>query len=118
MVHGRYRHRRRLNFAVGGNQLQYRAESPAPELARNSIGSVHIGIDDSHEPDRLSLLFEFLVDAGVVTSKNSNADYRDRNRILRWQVTFSVAGCRKEIVNVIRRKITMRHFRAHILHNS
>jgi hypothetical protein len=46
------------------------------------------------------LLFEFLVNSGMIASENAHADHRDSNRILRWQVKFSLAGCRKRIVTV------------------
>jgi hypothetical protein len=110
MILSRRRHRRGLNFTVGGNQLQHRSKGLAPELSGDSIGSVHVRVNDSYEPDRLSLLFEFFVDAGMVSPKNAYTDDGDRNRILGWQVTFSAAGCRKEIVNPIRGKITKRRF--------
>jgi hypothetical protein len=47
------------------------------------------------------LLFEFLVNSGMIASENTDADYRDRYRILNRQVKFSMAGCRNEIVNGI-----------------
>jgi uncharacterized protein (DUF486 family) len=40
----------------------------------------------------------------MIASENAHAHHRDRNRILRWQEKFSMAGCRKGIVNVNRRK--------------
>jgi len=50
------------------------------------------------------LLFEFLVDSGMIASKDAHADDGDGNRSLQWQERFSMAGCRKEIVNVRDRK--------------
>src|SRR5215472_8147177 len=107
-MHRRNRHRRSLNFAVGRDQLHHGPERLTTELPRNSISPIHIRVHHSQEANRLSLLFEFFVHAGMVASKNAHADDGDRNRILGWQVTFSVAGCRKEIVNAIPRKITKR----------
>jgi len=46
-----------------------------------------------------ALLFEFFVDPGVITSKNTHTDHGDGNRILRGQEDFSMAGCRKENCN-------------------
>jgi len=96
--------------------LHHGPEGLATELPRNSVSPIHIRVHHSEEANRLSLLFEFFVDAGMVASKNTYADDSDRNRILGLQVSFSVAGCRKEIVNAIRRKITKRRFRHHTLH--
>jgi hypothetical protein len=36
----------------------------------------------------------------MIAPKDAHADHGDGNRILRWQEKFSMAGCRKQIVNV------------------
>ncbi len=106
MVYGRRRDRRGLQLAVRRQHLQHRAEGLAAELAGHSIGAVHIGIDHAQQSNRLSLLFEFFVDAGMIASKNTHSNHGDGNRIFGWQETFSrwlVAG---EIVIAIALKST------------
>ena len=96
MFDGRSRDRCRLYLAVGGDQLHDRAERLASEFARDSIGAASVGIDDSQQPYRFSLLFQFLVDPGMISSKDAHAHYRDGDRILGRQESFSMAGCRKD----------------------
>ena len=52
------------------------------------------------ELDGLALLFEFLIDSGMIAPENAHPHDSDGSRILRWQEKFSLAGCRKQIVNV------------------
>ncbi len=48
------------------------------------------------------MLFEFLIDPGMVAPKNTHADDGNGNRIGLWQEKFlALAGCRKQIVNRI-----------------
>jgi uncharacterized protein (DUF486 family) len=83
---------------VGGQHLLHRPKAFAAELAGHGIGAGQIGIDYAHEANGFALLLEFLIDAGVVASENAYAHYHDRNRILRLQEKFSLAGCRQQIV--------------------
>ena len=84
-----------------GQHLLHRAEGLAPELARYFVRAARVRIDHSQQPHRLPLLFQFLVDSGMVASENAHAHDGDGDRTLRWQEKFSMAGCRKQIVNGI-----------------
>ena len=88
-----------LQFAVRGEHLLDRTEALAPELTGYRVGATNIRIDHSQQAHGFALLFEFLVDSGMIASKNTHTHHGDGNRILRWQEKFSMAGCRKEIVN-------------------
>jgi hypothetical protein len=78
-------YRRRTKFTVGGHHLTNRAKGPAAELAGNLVGTIKVGVNHPQQADRFPLLFEFFVDAGVVSSEDAHAHYRDGNRILSWQ---------------------------------
>lgn len=77
----------------------HRPERLALELARHGIRAIGVRVDDSQEPYGLSLQLKFFIDAGVIASKDAYTDDGDGNRIVRSQKTFSMASCRKEIVN-------------------
>ena len=79
------RHRSSTNFTMGGHHLMDRAERPAAKFAGNLVGAIQIGVNHSQQTDRLPLLFEFFVDAGVISSEDAHAHHRYGNRILRWQ---------------------------------
>ena len=70
---------------MGRHHLTNRAERPAAELAGNLVGAIKIGVNHSQQADRFALLFEFFIDAGVVSSEHAHAHHRYGNRILRWQ---------------------------------
>ena len=70
---------------MGGHHLMDRAERPAAKFAGNLVGAIQIGVNHSQQTDRLPLLFEFFVDAGVISSEDAHAHHRYGNRILRWQ---------------------------------
>jgi len=78
-------HRSGTKFTVGGHHLTNGAEGPAAELAGNLVGAIEIGVNHSQQADRFPLLFEFFVDAGVVSSEDAHTHYRNGNWILRWQ---------------------------------
>jgi hypothetical protein len=82
-----------------GQHLLHRAKALAAELAGYGVRATHIGVDHSQQSNWFPLLFEFLVDSGMIASKDAHANHGDGNRALRWQEKFSMAGCRKEIVN-------------------
>jgi hypothetical protein len=91
------------DFAVRGEHLLDGAEGAAAELARHCVGTVEIRIDHTYKSNRLALLFEFAVNAGVIASENTNTDYCDGNRIVSLQGKNSrMAGCQRDqqIVNV------------------
>ena len=96
MLHRRSRDRGGLHLAVGGDQLRYRAKRFASELARDGVGPGGVRIDHSQQPHRFPLLFQFLVDSGMISSKDAHAHHRDRDRTLGRQQNFSMAGCRKD----------------------
>jgi hypothetical protein len=82
MVHGGCRDRCSLHFTVGGDHLQNRAERLASELARYGVGTARIRIDNAQQPNRLSLLFQFLVDSGMISSKDAHAHDSDGDRTM------------------------------------
>jgi hypothetical protein len=85
---------------MGSQHLIERSERAAIELARHRIRAGRVRIDHSQQSHSLALLLKFLVDSGMIASKDAHADYGDGDRTLRWQKKFSMAGCRKQIVNV------------------
>jgi hypothetical protein len=99
MMDGGRRDSRGPQFAVCGEHLVNRAECLAAELASYCIGAGQIRVDHPEQAHRLALQFEFFVHSGMIASEDAHAHYRDRDRIVRWQEKFSMAGCRKEIVN-------------------
>jgi len=70
---------------VGGEHLLDRPESSAAKLASHRIGTVEIGIDYSDQPNRLALLFQLLVDSGVITSEDAHTHHRYGDRIVSLQ---------------------------------
>jgi hypothetical protein len=99
VMHGGSRDRSGLQFAVRGQHLLDGTESLTSKLARYTVSAVHVGIDHTQQANWLRLLFEFLVHSGMIASKDAHAHHGDGDRTLRWQEKFSMAGCRKEIVN-------------------
>jgi hypothetical protein len=79
------RHGSSAKFTMGGHHLTNRAEGPAAKFSSNLVGAIEVGINDSQQADGFALLFEFFVDAGVVSSEDAHAHNRYGNRILRWQ---------------------------------
>jgi len=61
---------------------------------------MQIRIDNSDQADGFAPLLEFLVDAGVIASKNADADNSDRNVLVRWQKNVLVGRMPARIVNV------------------
>jgi hypothetical protein len=70
---------------VRGEHLLYGPESPASKLARHRVRAVELRVDHPDQPHRLALLLKFLVDAGMVASKNAHAHHRDEDRIFSLQ---------------------------------
>ena len=68
-----------------GEHLVNRPKRAAAELARYGVGAGEIGIDHAHQPNRVSLLLEFMLDAGVIASEDAYPDYCDGDRIVRLQ---------------------------------
>jgi hypothetical protein len=68
-----------------GEHLLDRTEGAAAELARNGIGPVKIRVDHAHQPNRFALLFQLLINSGVIASEDAHPDDCDGNRILRLQ---------------------------------
>jgi hypothetical protein len=64
------------------NQLQNGAERLASEFPSHGIGTARIWIDNAKQPNRLSLLFQFLVDSGMISSKDAHAHDGDGDRAL------------------------------------
>ena len=91
MMDRRCSHRRRPDLAVRGQHLSDRAKSPAAKLAPDCIGTVKIRIDHAHQSHRFALLFQFLVDAGVVASKDAHPHHRNGNRIVSLQEALSAS---------------------------
>jgi hypothetical protein len=85
MMDRRRCHGSRADVAVRGQHLLHRTERVAAELTRDGVGAVKIGIDHARQANRFALLFELLVDAGVVASKDAHPHYRDGNRFVSLQ---------------------------------
>ena len=87
---------RGLQLAVRGEHLRDGAESFAGEFAGDRIGAGSVGINDAEKADRLALLFEFFVDAGMVASEDACPDDGDgdgsRQRISRWPVAGEIVN--------------------------
>ena len=84
-----HRDRRRLDLAVGSNQLFDGTESAAAEFAGDGVGSSRVGIDDAHQADRLSLLRQLVIDAGVVVSKCAHANHGYVDDVVGNELVFS-----------------------------
>src|ERR1700735_4575597 len=81
----RRRHRRRPYLAVRGQHLLDRTKCSASKLARYRVRAVKIRIDHTHKANGLSLLFQFVVDAGMIASEDAYAHHRDGNRTVSFQ---------------------------------
>jgi len=83
-----------------GEHLIDRAKSTAAELPRHGVGAIQIRIDHSHQPHRLTLLLQFVVDPRVVAPKDAHPHHRDGNRIFSFQegtLTWLVASRNNEL---------------------
>jgi hypothetical protein len=72
-----------LQLAVRGEHLLDRTEALAPELTGYRVGATYVRIDHSQQAHGFALLFEFLVDSGVIAPENADTNHRDGNRVLR-----------------------------------
>ena len=72
-------------FTMGRHHLANRAKGPAAKFASNLVRTIKVGVNHSQQADGFALLFEFFVDAGMVSSEDAHAHHRYGNRILRWQ---------------------------------
>jgi len=81
----RNRNRGSLQFAVGREQLIEGTEGPASELAPNRVSPSNVLIDHAQQTQRLTLLLEFLVHAGVISPERAHADYSDVDGAARIQ---------------------------------
>ena len=83
MPHRGHGDRGGLHFAVRGDQLLDRAEGAAAEFAGDGVGARHVGIHHAHQADRLALLRQLVIDAGVVASEGAHADHGDVDEVVR-----------------------------------
>jgi hypothetical protein len=84
-MHSRSGHRGGLQLAVRSQHLVHRSETLATKLAGHGVRSAYIGIDHSQQAHRFALLFEFLVNSGMIAPKDANAYHSDGNRAFRGQ---------------------------------
>jgi hypothetical protein len=67
-------HRSGADFVVRRKHLLDRAEGAAAELARHGIGALQNWINHPNQANRLALFLQFLVNPGVIASKDANTD--------------------------------------------
>lgn len=72
-----------------GQHLRDRSEGAAAKFARNRVSPVQIGIDHANQSNRLTMLFEFFIDAGVIAPEDAYANDGNRNGFTRGQRAFS-----------------------------
>jgi hypothetical protein len=101
-----------LDFAVRSEQLFERSEGAAPELAGDGVSARHIAVDNTEQAESLSLLFELLVDAGVITSERAYSDHGDVDDSGRIQVEFSGRPVAAEPIVTTKRERVYRGFAA------
>ena len=78
-----------------GQHLLDRAKRAAAEFARHRVGAIQIRIDHAHQPHRLALLLQFVINPRVVASENAHTHHRNGNRIVSVQegtLTWPVAS--------------------------
>ncbi len=78
-----------LHFTMRGDELFDRTKGPAAKFAGNGVGSLGIGVNDSHQPNCFALLRELVIDAGVVASEGAHADNRHVNEVVGCQFRLS-----------------------------
>src|ERR1700745_1076869 len=89
MMQGRNRDRDRLHLAMCSEELLERPEGTAAICPLDPIRPAHILVHNSEHAQRLTLLLEFLVDAGVVASERTHTDHRNVDKVPRMQERFS-----------------------------
>src|SRR5215475_1357660 len=82
-----------LNLTVRGEELIERSEGAAVEFAGDGVGARDVAIDHAEQAERLALLLEFLVDAGVVASEGADPYHRDVDNAGWVQGEPQAAGC-------------------------
>ena len=82
-----HRNRGRLNL-IAGEQLLDGAEGARAILAGEGIGASRFSVHDRGQLDRLTLLRELVVNAGMVASEGAHADDGDVNWVVsgQWSV--------------------------------
>jgi hypothetical protein len=68
-----------------GQHLLDRAKRAAAKFPRHRVRPVQLHIDHAHQPNRLTLLFQFLVNPRMIASKDAHTHHRDGNRIISLQ---------------------------------
>ena len=71
-----------LNLTVGGDELFDRTEGAATELTGGIVGPRQVRIDHSDQPNRLALLRQLVINAGVIASESAHANHRDVNEFV------------------------------------
>src|SRR5579872_2583920 len=96
------RHGGRADLAMRGEHLLDGTEGPATELSRYRIRAIKVRIDHTHQANRVALLFQFFVDAGVIASENAHPHHGDGNRIVSLQegTLGRLVANEQQIVNV------------------
>ena len=61
----------------------------------DGVGPRHVAIDDAQQAERLSLLFELLVDAGVIAAERAHTNHDNIDNAGRVQTVLRAASCRR-----------------------
>jgi hypothetical protein len=92
-----------------GNELIDRSEAAAVEVARHSVSPHRIGVDDSDEPHRRTLLGKLVVNPRMVTAKRSRANHGDVNEIIDRQFLVRSRPVAGRLVDLNTKDYRIRH---------
>jgi hypothetical protein len=81
-----YGYGRGLEFAVRGDELFDRTKGAATKFAGNRVRPGQVCIHDSHKSDGFALLRQLVIDAGMVASEVTCANYRYVNEVVSRQI--------------------------------
>jgi hypothetical protein len=102
MMNCRDCHRRALHFTVSGDELIERPERPATEFPAHGVGAGNVLVDHTQQAERLALLLQLFVDAGMVAAERAHTDDGDIDDAVGVQGRFSggrlppIADCNHE----------------------
>jgi hypothetical protein len=91
MAEGWNRDRGCLHLAMLSEELCDRTKGTAAEFGSERIGARQIRVHDPHQPHRLALLRQLLIDAGMIASKGACADDGDGDGgvVIQWALLGS-----------------------------
>ena len=95
MVNGGHRDGRSVNVAAGTDKLFDRAKGARTVFAGNCVGASHVRVHYNVKLDRLPLLGQLMVNAGMVASEGTYANHRNIDGLISDQRSgLGAAGCR------------------------